>query len=313
MTGQVALVLGAAGYLGRHVSRTLAMEGRYVIGLGHGSWSRSEWSDFGISEWHACDVTLKNLLLFGNEPNEIYHCAGSGSVALSIKNPREDFERNSVTTLDILEFARRLPGGGRVIFPSTAAVYGKVDEMPIAISTNPNPVSPYGVHKHISEVLCHSYAAHFGVEVAIVRYFSIYGEGLRKQLLWDACNKLSAGDTGFFGTGLETRDWIHVSDAAALLVRAGATASSSAPIYNGGSGRSVLIRDVVEQLADMLRVSKPIQFLGTARKGDPQHYQADIAEALELGWRCQKSFDEGIKDYVLWFLSDKTVLAKKTT
>jgi UDP-glucose 4-epimerase len=309
MTARItALVIGASGFLGRHVAKALAEEGRSVVGLGHGSWSQTEWSSYGIGEWHTCDVNLKNLIVYGGEPDEIYHCAGSGSVALSIKNPREDFERNTVTTIDVLEFARRLPPGRPVVFPSTAAVYGKVVTTPISVATPPNPVSPYGVHKLIGETLCKSYAEHFGVHTAIVRYFSIYGAGLRKQLLWDACNKLSVGDTTFFGTGQETRDWIHISDAAQLMIRAGTSASTTPPIYNGGSGEKVTIRAIVERLAQILSIREDIRFSSEARPGDPQHYLADIAETQTLGWRPEKSLDQGLLDYASWFMSEETVL-----
>src|SRR6185312_5873943 len=116
-----------------------------------------------------------------------------------------------------------------LVVPSSAAVYGAVRQIPINESGPRNPISPYGVHKKIAEDLCYSYARHFGARIALVRFFSVYGAGLRKQLLWDACNKLVVGDGRFGGHGNEVRDWLHIEDAARLLIAAAQHAAPTCP------------------------------------------------------------------------------------
>src|SRR5204862_6555099 len=77
MAGNLSVVTGAHGFLGRHAARHLSRQGWDVIGLGHGSWPHSEWRAWGLGEWHACDVTLETLLVYGKETELIGDCAGS--------------------------------------------------------------------------------------------------------------------------------------------------------------------------------------------------------------------------------------------
>jgi UDP-glucose 4-epimerase len=296
-----ALVTGAYGFVGRHAARHLAREGWRVTALGHGGWSREDWRAWGLDDWHAADVTLETLVTYGGEPDLIVHCAGSGSVGFSVTHPYQDFQRTTQTTIAVLEYARLHSPDARVVLPSSAAVYGTVRELPIRETAALAPVSPYGVHKRLAEELCQSYAASFRLRVAIVRFFSVYGSGLRKQLMWDACRKLAAGEAQFAGTGDERRDWVHASDAAELLACAAEHASVDCPVVNGGSGTSTSVREVVSRLAAEFPHAGAPCFTGTARPGDPDHYQADPARAHALGWRPRVALEQGIAQYVEWF------------
>ena len=294
-----ALVLGAAGFVGRHVARALAANGAEVIGLGHGGWSRAEWQAWGFADFRATGVTIESMLTYGGEPDAIVQCAGSGSVAFSMTHPAQDHARNVGTTLTALEFARVHAPGCRIVLPSSAAVYGAVADLPIAIDAPLRPMSPYGVHKVAAEALCASYARHFALPVTIVRLFSIYGPGLRKQLLWDACRKITAGTPEFGGTGEECRDWLHVEDAAALLVAALGAADATCPVFNGGTGRSVSNRIVLARLAEALDGPAP-RFTGVARGGDPDVYEADMA-VTPGGWHPKRRIEEELAAYARWF------------
>ena len=296
-----ALVTGAYGFVGRHVARKASLHGYDVTGIGHGSWSRNEWQEWGIARWHTADVTLETLMRFAGEPEVILHCAGSGSVPFSMHHPYQDHERTIGTTLSVLEFIRLCNPKTKAIIPSSASVYGKVGKLPIGIDSALQPVSPYGVHKKMAEEICQSFGRHFGVETSIVRLFSIYGNGLRKQLLWDACSKIASGDLVFSGTGLETRDWLHIGDAAELLISAIDHASTGCSVVNGGSGVALQIREIVEAVASDLGVTERPRFTGSVRAGDPSHYQADIAEALKWGWTPQSDWRQNLKSYVNWF------------
>lgn len=296
-----ALVTGAYGFLGRHVARAAAAAGWEVHGLGHGAWARDEWRAWGIAEWHDGDVTLDTLEAHGRDPDLIVHCAGSGSVAFSMAHPRQDFARSVATTLDTLEYIRLHCPRATLVLPSSAGVYGQVDTLPIAVTGPLRPISPYGMHKKIGEDLTRSYAATFGINAAVVRLFSVYGPELRKQLLWDACRRLSQGEVSFGGTGDEQRDWIHVEDAAALILGAATAASSVCPVANGASGVGVPTRHIVEALARLLGTGLQPQFSGEVRAGDPPHYIADVAEARDWGWRPRRTLDDGLAEYVAWF------------
>lgn len=298
---KTAWVTGARGFIGRHVARQLARDGWRVIGLGHGAWVRDEWQTWGIDEWHSAEITLETLVTNAGGPEVIVHCAGSGSVGFSMMHPYQDFQRTVATTLAVLEYVRLYAPRTRVVYPSSAGVYGEVQKLPIAETDPLSPASPYGVHKRVAEDLCSSYARHFGIAVAVVRLFSVYGAGLRKQLLWDASQKIAVGENRFFGTGNETRDWLHVEDAASLLIAAVDHASMQCPIANGGSGVGVTVREMlVELFAELKCVDVPV-FSGVVRNGDPVGFVADISRACSWGWRPRMSWREGVRKYAEWF------------
>ncbi len=298
---RTVLVTGAYGFIGRNVAKHSANAGCQVVGIGHGSWAREEWRQWGISEWHATDITTDALLTYAGLPEVIVHCAGSGSVGFSMIHPHQDFQRTVDATVAVLEFVRLHAPQARVVYPSSAGVYGVVEKLPIAEFDPLAPVSPYGVHKRISEEMCCSYAHHFGLSVAIVRLFSVYGIGLRKQLLWDACMKIRNGGNSFFGSGMETRDWLQVDDAASLLLVAGERASVECPIVNGGSGQGVLVRDLLSELFVCFGRSDAPQFSGASRSGDPLHYIADISRLCSWGWQPKMAWREGVRQYAEWF------------
>jgi len=296
------LVTGASGFLGRHVARAWAEAGHEVVGLGHGTWSEAEWRPWGLSRWVAAEVGLLELESTGLQPDAVVHCAGGGSVGYSIAHPAEDFARSVGTLLAVLEFVRLRAPGARVVIPSSAAVYGNAARIPIPVTTPPAPVSPYGVHKCMVEDLCHSYGAHYGLPTAIVRFFSLYGAGLRKQLLWDACQRFARGEAAFMGSGREVRDWLHVEDAASLTLVAAGQATPAGPVANGGGGSGQEVRAVLERLRGAFPLAPPLSFKGPARPGDPEAMVAELAEARAWGWRPARDLDAGIADYAEWFL-----------
>ena len=166
-----AAVLGAAGFVGRHAARALALAGYDVVGIGHGSWLRDEWREWGLRDWHVADISLETLLTYAGEPEILVQCAGSGSVAFSMTHPAQDFRRSVDSTLAALDFVRLHAPDCRFVLPSSAAVYGSAEQMPITVADRLRPESPYGVHKKIAEDLCRSYARTFGIRAAIVRLF----------------------------------------------------------------------------------------------------------------------------------------------
>ena len=250
---------------------------------------------------HAADVNLETLLVYSGEPRSVVHCAGSGSVGFSVSHPFQDYQRTVATALAVLEYARVHAGGTRLVLPSSAAVYGLAECLPISVCDKLAPISPYGVHKRIAEDLFCSYGRHFGIACALVRLFSVYGIGLRKQFLWDACAKISVGDLTFSGTGKETRDFLHVEDAAELLILAGEHASPECPTVNGGAGAAVSIAEMASGIATALGCVDRPRFSGGPRAGDPFHYQADITEAMAWGWKPKRLWREEIRTYAQWY------------
>lgn len=295
------LVTGANGFLGRHVSRVAAAQGDEVVGMGHGDWSEEQWRQWGLSAWYELDVTLGSLVAHAGQPDLLIHCAGSSSVGFSLENPAQDFERTVGTTLDVLEYLRTSAPATALVYPSSAAVYGRAATLPISEDSPLAPISPYGVHKRIVEDLCRSYGESFGIRSAIVRIFSAYGVELRKQLLWDACRKSLAGDLRFGGTGRETRDWVNGEDVARLLLMAGDHAAPEAAIVNGASGNEVAVESVVAALFEALGTGQEPEFTGSTRAGDPDRVVGDPSRVLAWGWTPQRSWQDGVRMYAEWF------------
>jgi UDP-glucose 4-epimerase len=300
MTGTL-LVTGAHGFIGRHVARRFARAGWTVSGIGHGVWSEAEFRAWGLKAWQTAAITLENLRAHAGRPQVIAHCAGGGSVGYSIERPLEDFERSVMTTAAVLEFARCEAPLARIVLPSSGAVYGEARTLPIPETATRNPVSPYGVHKRMAEDLCRMYGTQYGISSVVVRFFSAYGEGLRKQLLWDACRRVSAGHHDFAGTGEEVRDWVHVSDVASLVFLAQEAASTHCPVLNGGTGVGASVSQVVDEIYAAFGAAGGPRFTGHRRPGDPVAYIADIAAAGRLGWKPAVSWQQGVRAYVSWF------------
>lgn len=295
------LVTGAHGFLGRYVAKVYSQAGWYVIGLGHGEWHTEELQAWGLCEWHRADVNMDALKSYAQDVDLIVHCAGSGSVGFSLTNPMKDFERTVWTTHYVLEYIRTFSPQTRLLYPSSAAVYGNQETLPLTIDMTPNPISPYGVHKNIVEELCDMYAKQYGVRAAVLRLFSVYGNGLKKQLLWDACSKLSQGINTFWGTGEETRDWVHVSDVANAFLLAGGKASPKCPIVNVGTSNAVKIKDVLDILFEAYGAQEQPTFRGEVNAGNPNHYVADVTAMTEWGWHPSVDLTQGIMEYVRWY------------
>ena len=297
---QRVLVTGAKGFIGRYAAREYAKT-CYVIGIGHGHWDKNEYQNWGLFEWHEADVTMESLQDYAQQIDTIIHCAGSGSVGFSIENPMIDFERTVWTTHYILEYIRLYSPKTKLIYLSSAAVYGNAQNMPIDENTPLEPISPYGVHKKIVEELCRMYNRTYGVKILIARLFSVYGDGLCKQLLWDACSKLSQGQNLFWGTGKESRDFVHVTDVAKALVMMNSKVKNDLQIVNVASGKAVPIIELLSELFNAYgAIDKPC-FGGQINEGNPMHYWADIKRLKTWGWYPEKNLSDGIAEYVRWF------------
>ncbi len=286
-SAKVALVTGAAGFIGGKVRLALIADGYEVVGAGRST--------------PFAELSLAQLSSLAAPPSLIVHCAGGSSVGQSVEAPLADFAKTVPPLAEVLEYLRTRAAGGRLVLLSSAAVYGSAPIQPIPEEAPLAPVSPYGWHKRICEELCLSYARNFGVSSAIVRLFSVYGPGLRKQLLWDACKKALSGERRFQGTGEELRDWLHIDDATALILTAAGVASPQVPIVNGGTGAATSVASVVGQLFSALAAGAPEFVGGIGRAGDPQKYLADISRARSFGWAPHVDVSSGISEYARWF------------
>ena len=310
----LALITGARGFVGRYLARALHKQGIQVCGMGHGAWTEHERAAWGVDFWLNGEVSKRNLDIVqaqvGNT-DVVFHLAGGSAVGPSLAAPEEDFRRSVLSAAELLEWARLAAPDTRLVLASSAAVYGAGHNRPILETDALKPYSPYGSHKRIAEELFESYGKNFGLNVATVRLFSVYGTELKKQLLWDACGRLAkdASQLTLGGTGAELRDWLHVADAAAVLQMAAGRACAAGYTVNGGTGIAVSVRQVAEQMCTAWGAGTTLCFSGQGRAGDPQYLVADVAQAAPLGFAPQTPWRVGVADYVAWF---KQVNARAT-
>jgi UDP-glucose 4-epimerase len=305
MNRSTVLITGGFGFLGRAIARKFKELDYRVIGIGRGHWAPEEWLNRGFDVWLNAGVTLSSLMTIKERFDLIVHCAGNGSVGYSITNPLQDFSKTVQSTADLLEYVRLTRSEALIIYPSSAGVYGAKPDAPIRENDELNPISPYGVHKRVAEELLASYSRSYGAKVAVIRFFSIYGPGLTKQLLWDASAKLrSAGDAPaiFWGTGEETRDWIFSEDAAELVV-AVSKGEHTFTILNGASGIRTTVRQTLRELCSALNSNVEFGFNDVVRAGDPRYYHADVSKSAEFGWKPRFSLSDGVGRYVRWLIS----------
>jgi UDP-glucose 4-epimerase len=302
-------ITGARGFIGRHLAAWLSRQGHKVAGLGHGLWPKREAEQWGIQRWLNGDVhsgNLQQLLREGGAPDVIFHLAGGSSVGAAIANPHEDFTRTVASTAALLDWMRLEAASARLVAISSAAVYGAGHARPIDEGQMHQPFSPYGYHKLMMESLCQSYAMSYGIVVVVMRLFSVYGSGLKKQLLWDICTRLASGvrELELGGTGEELRDWTDIRDVVRVLELAMdvVSKSSGVSVVNAGTGQATSVRGIAMQLVECWPDPVCITFNGKSRPGDPFSLVADdrVLKAMDFKWIIP--VNRGISDYVKWYM-----------
>lgn len=299
----VAWVTGARGFIGRHVALEAASRGQIVHGIGRGEWRQADRTDWGVRSWTSADVTMESLdrlMITSAPPDIVYHLAGGASVAASMSDPFGDFNRTVGSAAQLLEWIRNRAPQARLVFASSAAVYGDSAVSPISSGSAVKPVSPYGHHKAICESLINSYSTSFGLSAVVVRLFSVYGPGLRKQILWDISRRLaqSCDPIELGGTGEETRDMINVIDAACMMVNAAQHAGSPPPVFNIGTGVGSPVRAIAESIIRAWPSGAGLVFSGMSRPGDPKHLVADIGRGELIPPRSFIGLEDGIVGFV---------------
>jgi UDP-glucose 4-epimerase len=298
---KTVLVTGVTGFIGRYVARLFTNLGWSVVGIGTSSTENSPLES--IYKYYTLTLPSPKLfeLIQKIRPHVCIHCAGRASVPLSVTYPSEDFNASVASTFNILEALRIHAPECRLIYLSSAAVYGNPEALPIQENYSLNPISPYGFHKSMCEELCKEYFKVYGIQSAITRIFSAYGPGLRRQVVWDICYKvLTLPEVSLQGTGQESRDFIHVKDVARAIYFLSESSTCEAEIFNLGSGNETTILSLSELVIKKLNKSTLIHFDGNVPAGNPINWRADVERLKNLGFVPEVSLDQGIDVYARW-------------
>lgn len=301
---ETILITGAAGFLGTWLADAAHQQDLDLLGVDIVAPRRPElWAGFAMQ---SCDRADYGALVGGRKLRAVFHLAGSASVPESVRNPASDFASLLPGTLELLVYLGRAQAAAHLVLFSSAAVYGNPACLPITEDSAIAPISPYGIHKAAAEFLVAHYARLHGLPASVLRVFSAYGEGLRKQVVWDLSQKAlvaqrDGGAIVLHGTGDETRDFIHAADIArAALLVAQHPPASGTQILNIASGEETSIRQLAETVLAALGAPVPLSFNGARRAGDPVNWRAGVSRLQALGFTPSVPLAEGIGRSVRW-------------
>jgi UDP-glucose 4-epimerase len=285
------LITGCNGFVGKQVARSGAVRGVALLGLGRDEAASPGWPGQYIRIPSSDTEFAAIVERFG--PDAIFHAAGSASVQDSFARPLEDFAASAGIWMRLLDAVRRSGASPLIAFPSSAAVYGDPSALPVSEVAPVQPVSPYGFHKAICELLAREYSECFASRIIVLRIFSLYGPDQRRLLPWEIYRQCLSDDNSVWlaGTGEESRDYLDVGDFAAAVF---GLFDALADVRDGwflpvnvASGEEVRVTAVARIIQERLAVSKIIRCGGVARRGDPRRWRADISllQSLIPAWQ----------------------------
>ena len=290
------LVTGINGFLGSHLSNYFINNGVKVFGITHGRLKSSK-----------VNIINNDILTTKNIPNEIstiLHFAALTDVQYCEKNYRECFETNVEGTKNILELARK--NDSNVIFASSSHVYGKPDTLPISENFPLNPISIHAKSKVEGEFLCEKYNDLYGMNISIVRTFSIFGPGSPQySLISRIINQILNNKKIILGNIKSKRDFLYISDfltAIEILIKNPIEGCSK---INIGSGKNYSVNQICEMLFKISETSNSIEIdQKLIRVNDIDELLCDNSKLKKLGWFPKISFNDGLKEVFNHFESN---------
>jgi len=309
------LVTGGAGFIGSNLVRLLLNNNFHVRVLDNfstGYQKNLKGLSVDLFEGDIRDSELVRKACVGID--FIFHLAASIGNVKSLNNPQEDSEINVIGTLNILEAARH-ERVTKLVYSSSAAIFGELVTMPIAEDHPQNPDSPYGVSKLAAEKHMLCFARLYDIKVVCLRYFNVYGVNQRYDAYGNVipifANSLISGDPlTIYGDGEQTRDFVNVKDVAQANYLA-AVSPCYNTVFNVGSGTQITIN----QLAKLVQENSGIQAIdityAPARPSEVRHCRADISKAQsEMSFNPKVTIEEGLREYFMWFKKDYGRLIK---
>lgn len=294
------LITGVNGFIGTHVAEKYKKEGHVVVGV-----DISEAQNDCTTDFYVLDILKENVqaALHNIRPDIIIHCAGLANVPFSLEQPMEDFQANTTMVYRLLEGMRQCGmTKSRFILLSSAAVYGQPGRLPIKETDELKPMSPYALHKKMAEDICLYYVNNYDFNIRVLRVFSAYGPGLKKQIFWDMYQKIQKnGCLELFGTGEESRDYIYIDDLVEAISLIAMDQYSDHVIWNVANGQEVFIKDIADIFAKRMNIApESVRFTGKIREGDPVNWCADISRIKRLNYHSKTDIIDGISKYVEW-------------
>jgi UDP-glucose 4-epimerase len=299
---KTCLITGINGFLASYAAAEFTAAGYDVIGIHHSN----NPSALALKKQYHLHLPSHEIesVIRTEKPDVVIHAAGTANVGKSVETPYEDFMISVPATANLLDSIRKESPKTLFFFLSSAAVYGNPTVLPISENSPIAPISPYGFHKRMGELLCDEYRQIYGLQTYVLRIFSAYGKGLRRQAVFDLVkNVLNFAMDGkpmsVFGTGNESRDFIHASDIARCLVHLTENRPTN-HIINVASGNETSIKELLALISEGSNIQPKIEFTNVVRSGDPLNWRADISPLSKTGFSPTVSLKSGISEMIQW-------------
>ena len=315
-------VTGAAGFIGGHLAEELLREGYEVAGLDDFSSGKRENAEllarhpnFTLVEGSIADPDAALRAVAG--ATWVFHLAAIPSVPLSVAEPERTNAVNVGGTVNLLEIARKA-GVQRVVLACSCAAYGDGPEQPKHEGLVPRPMSPYAAQKIACELYAQTYTRAYGLPCVALRYFNVYGPRQDPKSDYAAAiprftTRLLKGQRPIvFGDGLQTRDFVHISDVVRANLLAATSDKAPGEVVNVASGVSSSLIDLIATLKQVIGSSAAgLEIEHQApRAGDLRESSADISKARAvLGYEPRVQLKEGLAGVVEFFRGVKVKAA----
>ncbi len=302
------LITGSQGFLARNLSKKLNKFGFICYGVGRGKWKgniHKKWGYYKNINGTISEKTLKKYKKI--KFKYIIHCAGGVSPNTSLLrsiSKKQDFEKNVSSIYSTLNFFVSKTNKPKILFISTISVYGNTKLKKIKEENKLNPISNYSLNKVTAENICKNFYQNFKVDVLILRGSSLYGPGLKRQMIHDVCLKILKKKNIFYGTGKEIRDFIHINDFTELIKCIIIKGFKRYSIVNAGSGDGIKIVDVINYIIKKLGRNIKPKFNKFGYNVNPISLVPNIAKAKKFNWSPKVNFYKGINEYMNWLLND---------
>ncbi|MBI4738036.1 GDP-mannose 4,6-dehydratase [Candidatus Woesearchaeota archaeon] len=312
------LVTGAAGFIGSHTVDALLARGDSVIGIDN----FNDYYDpmqkerniaqhagnpfFKINRVDICDQESVRRIVHEEKPDRIIHLAARAGVRSSVENPLLYQHVNVCGTTVLLEAAREF-GVKKFVFASSSSVYGSNKKMPFSENDAvDHPISPYAATKRAGELTCSTYHHLFGIDIACLRFFTVYGPRGRPDMAPYLFTKSIAEGKEFavFGDGSARRDFTYIDDIVAGVIAA-SDKNRGYEIFNLGNSQMVEVNHLIRVIEQNLTKRANVSYANPT-PGDVPVTCADISKARRiLGYDPQTSIEEGMRRFVAWYNEQK--------
>ncbi|WP_314065836.1 NAD-dependent epimerase/dehydratase family protein [uncultured Vagococcus sp.] len=306
------LITGGAGFIGSSLANKLYQTNKLVIidDLSMGNQDNLPESE-NIEFIVGCvtDHNLMKRVLSENQFTYIYHFAAIASVADSVARPLETHRINFDSVFNLLELSKQYQQGlKRLVFASSAAVYGDEPTLPKKEESVIKPLTPYAIDKFAAEKYVLAYSQLYNVPTSAVRFFNVYGPKQNPNspysgvisIILDRLKRKQAGEEisfTMFGNGEQSRDFVYVEDVMNALELVAKSDKSLGEVYNVATGTETTLNELVRLLSESLEIQLPIDYQ-ESREGDIEHSLADISKIKELGFNPEYSVGAGLNDCI---------------